>query len=105
MLNFTSQEFTIEAGDGADRRTISGIAIPYGVEATVSDGTRVKVLAGALPTDGKNPKFFLTMTQLRPSVQLCQGLKPAMVQECCSKQKLLEQTLVMRQCFWLPKVS
>ena len=59
MLNFNSQDFTIEAGDGQDRRTISGVAIPYGVEATVSDGTRVKVLAGALPIDGKNPKFFL----------------------------------------------
>jgi HK97 family phage prohead protease len=41
------------------RRTISGIAVPYGVDATVSDGTTVRVLEGALPVDGKPPRLFM----------------------------------------------
>lgn len=51
--------FEISAADGEGRRTISGIAVPYGVEATVSDGRRVIIEAGALPASGKNPKLLV----------------------------------------------
>ena len=50
----------IEAAEGdTESRTITGIAVPYGVEAQVSDGRRVVIEAGALPTEGKNPKLFM----------------------------------------------
>jgi HK97 family phage prohead protease len=47
------------ASDGTARRTISGIAVPYGQEATVNDGQKIRIEAGALPVDGKAPKLFL----------------------------------------------
>ena len=61
MIKFTAEAVTIDAAgpDGAPRRTISGIAVPYGVDATVSDGTTVRVLEGALPVDGKAPRLFM----------------------------------------------
>jgi len=59
MIQFTQHDFKIEAQEGTGRRTITGIAVPYGVEATVSDGRRVIIEAGALPESGKNPKFFM----------------------------------------------
>lgn len=61
MIKFTAEAVTIDAAgpDGQPRRTISGIAVPYGVEATVSDGTVVRVLEGALPVDGKPPRLFM----------------------------------------------
>jgi HK97 family phage prohead protease len=59
-IEFGSQAFQIEASEGdVNRRTITGIALPYGVEATVTSGQRVIVEAGALPVDGKNPKLFM----------------------------------------------
>lgn len=61
MIKFTAEAVTIDAAgpDGNPRRTISGIAVPYGVDATVSDGTTVRVLEGALPTTGKAPRLFM----------------------------------------------
>jgi HK97 family phage prohead protease len=61
MIKFTAEAVTIDAAgpDGMARRTISGIAVPYGVDATVSDGTKVRVLEGALPVDGKAPRLFM----------------------------------------------
>ena len=61
MIKFTAQAVSIDAAgpDGQPRRTISGIAVPYGVEATVSDGTSVRVLEGALPVDGKAPRLLM----------------------------------------------
>jgi HK97 family phage prohead protease len=61
MIKFTAEAVTIDAAgpDGMARRTISGIAVPYGVDATVSDGTTVRVLEGALPVDGKAPRLFM----------------------------------------------
>jgi HK97 family phage prohead protease len=47
------------ASDGTPRRTISGIAVPYGQVATVNDGQKIRIEAGALPVDGKAPKLFL----------------------------------------------
>lgn len=58
-------QVTIDAAapDGTPRRSISGIAVPYGVVATVNDGQKIRIEAGALPVDGKAPKLFLYHTQ------------------------------------------
>jgi HK97 family phage prohead protease len=58
-LRFTAAKINVlEAEEGKARREISGLAVPYNVEATVSDGTRVKILRGALPVDGPAPKLL-----------------------------------------------
>ena len=61
MIRFTAQSVTIDAaaGDGTPARTISGIAVPYGVPATVSDGTEVIFEQGSLPIEGKNPRLYM----------------------------------------------
>jgi hypothetical protein len=61
MIRFTAQSVTIDAaaGDGTPSRTISGIAVPYGVPATVSDGTEVIFERGSLPVEGKNPRLYM----------------------------------------------
>jgi HK97 family phage prohead protease len=66
-FNLTGQ-VTIDAAaaDGTPRRTISGIAAPYGVEATVSDGTRIRIEKGALPVEGKAPKLFMYHDATQP---------------------------------------
>jgi HK97 family phage prohead protease len=56
----------IEAAEGEGRRTISGIAAPYGVEATVTSGEKIRIEAGALPTDGKAPKLFMYHDSTQP---------------------------------------
>jgi uncharacterized protein len=59
MIRFTAQSVTVDAAAGEEpTRTISGIAVPYGVEASVSTGQRVRVEAGALPTDGPAPRLL-----------------------------------------------
>ena len=65
-LEFVSGGFTIEASADSGAKTISGIAVPYGVEATVSDGRRVIIEAGALPTDGKRPKLLVEHSPEKP---------------------------------------
>lgn len=58
-LRFNASGITILAAEeGKARREISGLAVPYNVEATVSDGTRVKIMRGALPVDGPAPKLL-----------------------------------------------
>jgi phage head maturation protease len=61
MIKFTSSTFTVDAAgpDGLPRRTITGIAVPYNVFATVSDGTMVQFAPGSLPVDGKAPKLYM----------------------------------------------
>lgn len=61
MLKFTQQELTLDAAgpDGMPRRTLAGLALPYNVEATVSDGTKVMFLPGSLNAGGKMPKLYL----------------------------------------------
>jgi HK97 family phage prohead protease len=60
MIKLIAGDFTLDAAAGdAPRRTISGIAAPYNVDATVSDGTTVRILPGALPTEGKAPRLFM----------------------------------------------
>lgn len=67
MIRLTPQNFHVDAAQGElPRRSISGVAVVYGVEATVSDGTRVKFLDGSLPLDGPNPKIFLYHDSSQP---------------------------------------
>jgi hypothetical protein len=61
MLKFISTDLTLDASavEGVASRSISGVAVPYGVSATVSDGTKVIFEEGSLPIDGKAPKLYL----------------------------------------------
>ncbi|CAB4145457.1 hypothetical protein UFOVP488_10 [uncultured Caudovirales phage] len=61
MLKFISTDLTLDASavEGVASRSISGVAVPYGIAATVSDGTKVVFEKGSLPTDGKAPKIYL----------------------------------------------
>ena len=60
-MRFTSSTFSVDAAtDGTPKRTITGIALPYNTEATVSGGQTVSFLPGSLPTDGKNPKLYMS---------------------------------------------
>ncbi len=60
-MRFTATSVSIDAAasDGTPSRTITGIAVPYGVAATVSDGTEVIFERGSLPVDGKAPRLYL----------------------------------------------
>ena len=61
MIRFTSSTFTVDAAqDGTPKRTITGVALPYNTEATVNGGQVVSFKPGALPTDGKNPKLYMS---------------------------------------------
>ena len=61
MIRFTSSTFSIDAAqDGTPKRTITGIALPYNTEATVSGGQTVSFLPGSLPTEGKAPKLYMS---------------------------------------------
>ena len=61
MMRFTSSSFTIDAAtDDGPKRTITGIALPYNTEATVSGGQVVSFLPGSLPTEGKAPKLYMS---------------------------------------------
>ena len=68
ILRFTPNAFTIDAAapDGTPRRTIMGLAAPYGPEATTMDGTRVRFAKGSLPTDGRAPKLLQYHDTARP---------------------------------------
>ena len=60
MIRFTSSTFSIDAAqDGTPKRTVTGIALPYNTEATVSGGQVVSFLPGSLPTEGKAPKLYM----------------------------------------------
>ena len=60
MIKLIASQVTIDAAAGeAGRREITGIAVPYGVSATVSDGTSVIFEAGSLPIDGKAPRLYM----------------------------------------------
>lgn len=58
MIRLTAENTFVMAEEGDNPRTISGVAVPWNVEATVSDGTRVKFQRGALPISGKKPKLL-----------------------------------------------
>ena len=60
MIKLIASQVTIDAAAGeAGRREITGIAVPYGVAATVADGTSVIFEAGSLPVDGKAPRLYM----------------------------------------------
>ena len=61
MLKLTQQELTLDAAgpNGMPRRTLAGLALPYNVEATVNDGTKVMFMPGSLNSNGKMPKLYL----------------------------------------------
>ena len=59
-LNLSQSLTLVEAAEGeAPKRQIAGVAVPWNVEAVVSDGTRTKFLPGSIPTDGPKPKLAL----------------------------------------------
>jgi hypothetical protein len=61
MLRLVQQELTLDAAgpNGMPRRTLAGLALPYNVEATVNDGTKVMFMPGSLDAGGKMPKLYL----------------------------------------------
>lgn len=66
MLKLTASETFIIAEESESPRTISGVAVPWDVEATVSDGTRVKFARGSLPVTGKKPKLLKYHDDMQP---------------------------------------
>ena len=59
MIRMIADKVTLDAAHGEEQtRTISGIAVPYGVDATVLGGQRVRIEQGALPTDGPAPRLL-----------------------------------------------
>jgi uncharacterized protein len=56
----------LEAAAGEGKRTISGIAVPYGVDAVVTGGEKIRIEAGALPVSGKAPKLFMYHDSTQP---------------------------------------
>ena len=60
MIKLIASQVTIDAAAGeTGRREITGIAVPYGVAATVADGTSVIFEQGSLPVDGKAPRLYM----------------------------------------------
>jgi HK97 family phage prohead protease len=66
MLKLTAADTFVIAEEGDTPRTISGVAVPWDTEATVSDGTRVKFAKGSLPTTGKKPKLLKYHDDTKP---------------------------------------
>ena len=58
MIKLSASDTFIVAEEGESPRTISGVAVPWGAVATVSDGTRVRFERGSLPVNGKKPKLL-----------------------------------------------
>ena len=59
MIRMIADSVTLDAAAGEDKpRTISGIAVPYGVKATVLGGQTVRIEQGALPVDGPAPRLL-----------------------------------------------
>jgi HK97 family phage prohead protease len=66
QIEFVNSDFTIEAAEGTGAKTISGIAVPYGVVATERHGRTFVMEAGALPVDGKKPKLLVEHDPSKP---------------------------------------
>jgi HK97 family phage prohead protease len=68
MIKFISGDFTVDkaAANGEGKRTISGVAVPYNVFATVSDGSEIMFKPGSLPVDGKAPRLFMYHDHSQP---------------------------------------
>ena len=63
MIKLISTDLTLDASapieGAAPKRSVSGVAVPYGVAATVSDGTKVIFEPGSLSAEGKSPKLYM----------------------------------------------
>jgi HK97 family phage prohead protease len=59
MIRFNAADISITAKAGSGRREISGVAVPYNVEAQVSTGQAVIFRPGSLPVEGKAPRLFM----------------------------------------------
>ena len=58
-IRMTAQAVTVDAAAGDEpTRTITGIAVPYGIDAVVMGGQTVRIEAGALPIDGPAPRLL-----------------------------------------------
>ena len=66
MIRILANDFSIDAEAGENSRSLTAIAVPYGVEAQVSDGTSVVFEEGSLPLDGPSPKFMLDHDPEKP---------------------------------------
>jgi HK97 family phage prohead protease/HK97 family phage major capsid protein len=68
ILRFNPHPVTIDAaaGDETPKRTIMGLAAPYGEEAVTMDGTKVMFAPGSLPTEGRAPKLLQYHDTSRP---------------------------------------
>lgn len=110
MIRLTAPDVAIDAAgpDGQARRTISGVAVPYGVPATVSDGTSVIFLEGSLPTTGKAPKLFMYHDSSQPigvvtdRVETSEGM---MFSAKLSKVAAADEALILAQDGVLDSVS
>jgi uncharacterized protein len=59
MIRLQAIPVTLDAAAGDDSpRTITGVAVPWDVTATVSDGTKVSFLRGAFDLEAKSPKLL-----------------------------------------------
>ena len=60
MIKLVPSLITVDAAAVGElpRRSISGIAVTYDETAVVNDGTKVRILQGALPVDGRAPKLY-----------------------------------------------
>jgi hypothetical protein len=62
MIQFIAQQVTIDAAadeeTAAPKRSITGLAVPWNVDATVLGGMVVRFLPGSLPEDGPMPKLL-----------------------------------------------
>ena len=110
MIRFTAAEVTVDAAgpDGQPRRSISGVAVPYGVPATVADGTQVIFQEGSMPTGGKAPKLFMFHDSTQPigvvtdRVDTPQGM---MFSAKLSKVKAADEALILAQDGVIDSVS
>lgn len=60
MIRFTASAISVDSAEGeAPSRIISGLAVPYNVDAVVSDGRRVRIIEGALPEEGRPPRLIM----------------------------------------------
>jgi uncharacterized protein len=68
MIKFQPSPITIDAAapDGTPKRTIMGLAVPYCVDATTSDGTTVRFMPGSMPTEGQAPVLLQYHDNTRP---------------------------------------
>ena len=59
MLRFSvPTSLQLDTSAAGDTRTITGLAVPWNVDATVNDGQVVRFAPGSLATDGRPPKLI-----------------------------------------------